>query len=58
MDSLLLKQRFEDEREENPGLKICMSKKHNKIELAEMLIQRASIFHKMSIIHMSLLIYF
>ena len=43
MDPLLLKQGLENERKENPGLKICMSEKHNKIELAEMLIQRTSI---------------
>lgn len=58
MDPLLPKQTFENERKENPGLKTCMSKKYNKIELADMFIQRGSIIQKMSHVQMLLLIYF
>lgn len=58
MDPLLPKQTFENERKEKSGLKTRMSKKYNKIELADMFIQRGSIFQKMSHVQMLLLIYF
>lgn len=58
MDPLLPKQTLENERKEKSGLKTRMSKKYNKIELADMFIQRGSIFQKMSHVQMLLLIYF